>query len=38
MSFLEDQLPNMFDVGDTQSVLEPYYSLFVLSKVLASSF
>jgi hypothetical protein len=38
MSFLEDQLPNRFDVGNTQSVFEPYYSFFILSKVFASSF
>ena len=38
MSFLEDQFPNRFEVGNTQSVLEPDYSFFILSKVFASSF
>jgi hypothetical protein len=37
MGFFENQFPDQFDVGNTQSVLEPYYSFFILSKILAFS-
>jgi hypothetical protein len=38
MSFLKDQLPNGLDIGNTQTVLEPYYTFCILSKIFASSF
>jgi hypothetical protein len=38
MSFLEDQLPNGLDIGNTQTVLEPYHTFCILSKVFTSSF
>jgi hypothetical protein len=36
MSFLENQFPDRFDVGNTQSILEPYHSFCVFTKILAS--
>jgi hypothetical protein len=38
MSFLEDQFLNGLDIGNTQTVLEPYHTFCILSKVLASPF
>jgi hypothetical protein len=38
MSFLEDQLPNGLDIGNTQTVLEPYHTFCIFPKVFASSF
>jgi hypothetical protein len=38
MSFLEDQLLNGLDIGNTQMVLEPYHTFYILPKVFASSF
>jgi hypothetical protein len=35
MIFLENQFPDRFDVGNTQSVLEPYYSFCILTEILA---
>jgi hypothetical protein len=37
MSFLENQFPDRFDVGNTQSILEPYHSFCVFTKILAFS-
>jgi hypothetical protein len=34
MSFLENQFPNRFDVGNTQSILEPYQSFFICMEIL----
>jgi hypothetical protein len=38
MSFLEDQLSNRLDIENTQTVLEPYHTFYIFSKVFASSF
>jgi hypothetical protein len=38
MSFLEDQLLNRLDIGDTQAILEPYHTFCIFSKIFASSF
>jgi hypothetical protein len=35
MSFLENQLPNRFDVRNTQPIFEPYYAFYVFPEVLA---
>jgi hypothetical protein len=37
MSFLENQFPYLFDVGNTQSILKPYHSFCVFTKILAFS-
>ena len=37
MSFLENQFPDLFDVGNTQSILEPYHSFCVFIEILAFS-
>jgi hypothetical protein len=37
MGFLENQFPDRFDVRNTQSVLEPYHSFCILTKILAFS-
>jgi hypothetical protein len=37
MSFLENQFPDLFDVGNTQSILEPYHSFCVFTEILAFS-
>jgi hypothetical protein len=37
MSFLENQLPNRLDIGNTQAVFEPYHTLCILPKVFASA-
>jgi hypothetical protein len=37
MSFLENQFPNRGDVGNTQSVLEPYHSFYIFMEILAFS-
>jgi hypothetical protein len=37
MRFLENQFPDQFDVGNTQSILEPYHSFCVFTEVLAFS-
>jgi hypothetical protein len=33
MSFLENQFPNQFDVGNTQFILEPYQSFCVFTEI-----
>jgi hypothetical protein len=33
MSFLENQFPDRFDVGNAQSILEPYHSFCVFIEV-----
>jgi hypothetical protein len=38
MSFLEDQLPNGLDIGNTQAVLEPYHTFCIFSKIFTSAF
>jgi hypothetical protein len=38
MSFLEDQLLNRLDIGNTQMVLEPYHTFCIFPKIFASSF
>jgi hypothetical protein len=38
MSFLEDQLPNGLDIGNTQAVLKPYHTFYIFLKILAFSF
>jgi hypothetical protein len=35
MSLFENQFLDGFDVGDTQSILEPYHSLCILTEILA---
>jgi hypothetical protein len=35
MSFLENQFPDRFDIGNTQSVLEPYHSFCIFMEILA---
>jgi hypothetical protein len=35
MSFLENQFLDRFDIGNTQSVLEPYYSFCIFTEILA---
>jgi hypothetical protein len=37
MSFLENQFLDRFDVGDTQSILEPYHSFCVFMEILSFS-
>jgi hypothetical protein len=37
MSFLEDQLPNRLDIGNTQAVFEPYHTFCIFLKVFASA-
>jgi hypothetical protein len=37
MSFLENQFPDWFDIGNTQSVLEPYHSFYIFTEILAFS-
>jgi hypothetical protein len=37
MSFFENQFPDRFDVGNTQSILEPYHSFYVFTEILAFS-
>jgi hypothetical protein len=37
MGFLENQFPDRFDVGNTQYVLELYYSFCILTEILAFS-
>jgi hypothetical protein len=38
MSFLEDQLPNRLDLGNTQAVFEPYHTFCVFPKIFAFAF
>jgi hypothetical protein len=38
MSFLEDQLPNRQDIGNTQAVLEPYHTFCIFPKIFAFAF
>jgi hypothetical protein len=38
MSFLEDQLLNGLDIGNTQAVLEPYHTFCIFPKIFVSSF
>jgi hypothetical protein len=33
MSFLENQFPDRFDVGNAQPILEPYYSLCIFTEI-----
>jgi hypothetical protein len=35
MSFLENQFPDQFDVGNAQSILEPYHSSYIFTEVFA---
>jgi hypothetical protein len=35
MSFYENQFPDWFDIGNTQSVLEPYHSFCIFTEILA---
>jgi hypothetical protein len=37
MSFLENQFSDRFDVGNTQSILEPYHSFCIFMEILAFS-
>jgi hypothetical protein len=37
MGFLENQFSDRFDVGNTQSVLEPYHSFCIFTEILAFS-
>jgi hypothetical protein len=37
MGFLENQFPDRFDIGNTQSVLEPYHSFCILMEILVFS-
>jgi hypothetical protein len=37
MSFLKNQFPDRFDVGNTQSIFEPYHSLCIFTEILAFS-
>jgi hypothetical protein len=37
MGFLENQFPDRFDIGNTQSVLEPYHSFCIFTEILAFS-
>jgi hypothetical protein len=37
MSFLENQFSDRFDVGNAQSILEPYHSFYVFTEVFAFS-
>jgi hypothetical protein len=37
MSFLENQFSDRFDIGNTQSVLEPYHSFCIFMEILAFS-
>jgi hypothetical protein len=37
MGFFENQFSDWFDIRNTQSVLEPYYSFCILSEILAFS-
>jgi hypothetical protein len=38
MGFLEDQLLNGLNIGNTQAVLEPYHTFYIFPKIFASSF
>jgi hypothetical protein len=38
MSFLEDQLSNGLDIGNTQAILEPYHTFGIFPKIFTSSF
>jgi hypothetical protein len=38
MGFLEDQLPSGLDIGNTQTVLEPYHTFGIFPKTFTSSF
>jgi hypothetical protein len=38
MSFLEDQLSNGLDIGNTQAVFEPFHTFCTFPKIFASSF
>jgi hypothetical protein len=35
MGFFENQFPDRFDVGNTQSILEPYHSFCIFTEILA---
>jgi hypothetical protein len=35
MSFLENQISDRFDVGNTQSILQPYHSFCIFMEILA---
>jgi hypothetical protein len=35
MSFLQNQFPDRFDIGNTQSVLEPYHFFYIFTEILA---
>jgi hypothetical protein len=37
MSFLENQFPDRFDIGNTHSILGPYHSFCILTEILAFS-
>jgi hypothetical protein len=37
MSFLENQFPDRFDIGNTQTVLEPYHFFCIFTEILAFS-
>jgi hypothetical protein len=37
MSFFENQFSDRFDIGNTQSVLEPYHSFYIFMEILAFS-
>jgi hypothetical protein len=37
MSFLEDQLPNRLNIGNTQAVFEPYRTFCIFPKIFASA-
>jgi hypothetical protein len=37
MSFLENQFSDRFDIGNTQSILEPYHSFCIFMEILAFS-
>jgi hypothetical protein len=36
-SFLENQLPNRLDIGNTQAVFEPYHTFCIFPKIFAST-
>jgi hypothetical protein len=38
MSFLENQFPDQFDVGNMQPILKPYHSLYVFMEIWAFPF
>jgi hypothetical protein len=35
MSFLKNQFPNRFDVGNTQPIFEPYHAFCVFTEIFA---